>query len=46
MASPTTHKRYERKLVVWLAVVYTLIGLMTAALVIYAAVGIGWRPGR
>lgn len=45
MASPPTHRHYERKLVLWLAVAYALIGLMSAGLVIYAALGVGWRPG-
>jgi hypothetical protein len=39
------HKHYERRLALWLGVAYTLIALVSAALVIYAAVGVGWRPG-
>jgi hypothetical protein len=34
VASSRTHKHYERNLVLWLAVVYTLIGLLTAALIV------------
>ncbi len=38
------HKRYERRMALWLLVTYVLIGILTAALVLYAAVGVGWRP--
>jgi hypothetical protein len=40
------HKAYERRMAVWLLVTYTLIAIVAAALVIYAAIGVGWRPGR
>lgn len=38
------HKRYERRMTLWLLITYALIGLLSAALVLYAAIGVGWRP--
>jgi len=38
------HKQYERRLVIWLGITYALIAILSAALVLYAAVGVGWRP--
>jgi hypothetical protein len=40
------HRRYERRQAVWLFVTYILIALVSAALVLYAAIGVGWRPRR
>jgi hypothetical protein len=40
------HRQYERRQTVWLLVTYILIGIVSAALVLYAAVGVGWRPRR
>jgi hypothetical protein len=40
------HRHYERRQAVWLLVTYILIGIVSAALVLYAALGVGWRPRR
>jgi hypothetical protein len=40
------HRQYERRQALWLLVTYILIGIVTAALVLYAAVGVGRRPLR
>jgi hypothetical protein len=31
---------------VWLMVTYVAIAIVSAALVLYAAIGVGWRPRR
>jgi len=38
------HKRYERKQFIWLLVTYVVIAIMSAALMIYAALMSGTRP--
>src|SRR5688572_2536211 len=40
------HRRYERRMTLWLFVTYVLIAIVSAALVLYAAIGVGWRPRR
>jgi len=37
-------KDYERKQAVWLFVTYVIIAIMTAALMLYAALSSGTRP--
>ncbi len=43
--SPDPHKNYERKLAIWLGITYVVIALMSAALVVYSALKLGFRPG-
>jgi hypothetical protein len=40
------HRKYERRQAAWLLVTYVLITILSAFLVLYAAIGVGWRPRR
>ena len=43
--APSQRKRYERKLVLWLALSYLLIALVAAAIMLYATLPFLW-PAR
>lgn len=38
------HRRYERRLALWLGATYIAIGLLAAALVVWSALKLGFRP--